>query len=575
MSDTNTFKMTSGYRAFFEQSCMQIIYNIMRTKTFIPVGLDLSATALYFEDNNTFKLKEMTFAYYNPIENAIHINIEDKYFTDCSGSNANIERAGRLFFVLFHEIMHKILMHSERRNDKKTDLWNIACDYEVHNMYHLYSVTNGNDEANKSIMESYLKIADQVLFNPKKDDFEFLFDKNYIEKVAEEIYVMIENSKEESSETMKITLDNLMGDANGNNSGSNNDDENGANGEDEEGTDGNGENDENGKGSEKDSKSKKSSKSSKSGKNDNDDENEPEIKKYDGQHQNNTGNDNVKSNAASNIEVSVTKTTYRLPNGKKYTSTVINWPEENQLPPELKKSEEEKERAAQNKACNKSLLENTFEQMAKGKGDLPAECKKFLKKLFHIKMDWTKILRNSLQTILEKSDYFAWNKVRTSSFLLPGMSYLPDIVEDDEKYGTLIIARDESGSMTDEDIAKAGKIIMDAKEFYKKIVLLKHDTTISKVLEFEEINNDVIQSLLTREKSGGTSHKEVFKYLENYQYEHSGERVSCFISITDMESDIQQHQHIIPSNIPVIYLAPVNSEYNWKDVIGKIIPIEL
>jgi hypothetical protein len=42
-----------------------------------------------------------------------------------------------------------------------------------------------------------------------------------------------------------------------------------------------------------------------------------------------------------------------------------------------------------------------------------------------------------------------------------------------------------------------------------------------------------------------------------------------------MESDIQEYQNLIPSNVPVIYLAPYNSEKNWKDISGKIIPIEL
>ena len=81
------------------------------------------------------------------------------------------------------------------------------------------------------------------------------------------------------------------------------------------------------------------------------------------------------------------------------------------------------------------LIENSFEQMVKNKGNMPKECEAFLKKLFHIKVDWEKILRNSLQNILEKTDYFGWNSIRTSTFLLSNMPYLPDVVEDNSKYG--------------------------------------------------------------------------------------------------------------------------------------------
>lgn len=500
------FELTEQYRSFFDSSCMKIIYDMMRTKAFIPVGLDLSSTSIYFNDNNTFPLKELTFAYYNPVENSIHINIEDKFFTECTGAKGTLERTAKLFFVLFHEVMHKILMHiPERINNRKPDLWNIACDYEVHNMYYMYSKTNNNDSNYAPIMAGYLGIVDEFLINNAKHS-DFLFDMNYLDKIAEEIYTLIENSKEESNESFTFDLNDMMENSSGNNGS--------------------------------------------------DDESE--------------GN-----SGKSGIEVTVEKTTYTLPNGKKYTSTNIKWPNENMLPEELKKSDEQKAQEQQNKVCNKSLLENTFEQMAKEKGSLPEACQKFLKKLFHIKIDWAKILRNSLQTILEKTDYFAWSKIRTSSFLLPGMSYLPDIIEDEEKYGTLIISRDESGSMSDEEIAKAGGIIMDAKEFYKKIVLIKHDTSISKIYEFEEISNDIIKALTQRESCGGTSHKEVFKYLENYQEEHAGEKISCYIGITDMESDIQKYQKLIPSNVPVIYLAPVNSEPAWNGVDGKIIPIEL
>ena len=115
--------MNSDYKNSFEKSAINVIFNIMKmsSKVFLPVGLELNSMNIYFDLKNEFPLKDMTFAYYNPIENAIHINIEDEFFT--SSTNL-IEREAKLFFALYHEAMHKILMHVPQRiGDRKKMLW--------------------------------------------------------------------------------------------------------------------------------------------------------------------------------------------------------------------------------------------------------------------------------------------------------------------------------------------------------------------------------------------------------------------------------------------------------------------
>ena len=490
--------MNTDYKNSFEKSAINVIFNIMKmsSKVFLPVGLELNSMNIYFDLKNEFPLKDMTFAYYNPIENSIHINIEDEFFT--SSTNL-IEREAKLFFALYHEAMHKILMHvPQRLGDRKKMLWNIAADYEIHNMYYVYSKHTKYDDADALVISKYLDIIDNILINKSEKNYQFMFDTKYLENIAEEIYEMIRNSEETSSKSYSFSLSDLN------------------NAENNEGMD-----------------------------------------------------------SDSDVSVTVTETTYTLPDGTKVTDVNIEWPENSQLPDSCKKSEKTAEQEAQTTACNRSLLENVFDQMSKEKGNGHSGASKFLKKLFHVKIDWTKILKNSLQTALEKSDYFAWNSIRTSTFLLPNMAYLPNIVEDETKYGTLIISRDESGSMSDSDIAKAGQIILDAKEYYNKIVLIKHDTSISKIYEFEEISDDIINVLKTRESCGGTSHKQVFEYLRDYKKTHNNDMISCYIGISDLESDIEDYQNIIPSNIPVLYLAPINSENHFNNIKGRIIPIEL
>lgn len=477
-------------RQMFNNAYTKVVYEIMRisSKTFISVGLQLNATNLYFDDNESFSLVGFTCAYYNPIDNSIHINIEDKFF-DVKNMN---ELHAKLFFILFHEVMHHILTHSERSGNKNHMIWNMAADYEVHNMYYIFAHVNEYSNTDKFIIGEYFNVIDSFLLNGKT----FLFDKKYLEYVAEEIYEIIHDSSEiHENESIMVSLDSLMGEG--------------------------------------------------------------------------------KAKDSTNCNVKVTKTKLKFSDGTENESIDIEWPEN--VPNEYKQTEDEKEIQKTSDMTNKSLLENTFNQILKDvkqKGDIEHACGKFIKKLFHIKVDWEKILRNSLQTMLDKSDYFAWNKVRTSTFLLPGMPYLPDVVEDTEKYGTLVISRDESGSMTDDDIAKAVQIIVEAKAHYKKIVLLKHDTEISSEETFEELSADTLKQISVRASCGGTSHKDVFEYLKEYRKKNRDERISCYIGITDMESDIEQYQNIIPADIPIIYLTPYKFDKNYEQINGKIIPIE-
>lgn len=502
-----------SYLKSFENTLTKVVFDMMRlkNKALLPVGLEINSMNINLCTDTNFKLKGYTFAYYCPIDDSININIEDPFFKNCTTESI---RNAKLFFVLFHEAMHKILMHiPERLNNRNSTLWNIAADYEIHNMYYIYSKNDVYQDEDKVILKDYFDYIDRLLiakeFPESPETPRFLFSDKFLENIAEEIYEVIMNSKQTSEQMMDIEFN--IG------NGNEQDDQNG-----------------------------------------NSDEND----------------ENQKKKKSGSVKCKVRVTEYKLPDGDTHKEVEIEWPKNSQLPENLKKDDKEQENEQQRRACNRSLLENTFTQMSKTKGDHTSTCSKFLKKLFHIKIDWVKILRNSLQTILEKSDYFAWNNVRTSTFLLPNMPYLPAIVEDQNKYGTLIISCDESGSMSDDDIAKAANIIIEAKAHYKKIVVIKHDTEISKTYEFEELNDDTIKSLFTREHCGGTSHKAVFEFLRDYQKKHRDDKISCYIGITDMESDIEHCQDIIPGDVPVIYLTPINYERDWSDIKGKVIPIE-
>ena len=504
--------ISDEYREKMREHYTRIVYQMSQNKLFIAVGLELISIDVVFDDNDSFKLKDITFAYYNPITNSIHINIEDPFFTKATSEN---DRIGKLFFIVYHEACHKLLMHTERCNNRDQNLWNIAADYEVHNMLYLNAELveqNGN-----AVMHNYVNTAKNIITNNhnkkkidhKNGEVEVLFSEKLVDKIAEEIYQIIQNSKVEESSIYYMS-DNDNGESSSNSEGENN----------------------------------------------------------------NNDNDNDNDNDNNDSGVKVTKTTYTLPDGSKHSVVSIDWPDPQKLDG---KTSEERQNDANNRELRKQLWESNISSIAeKSKGSLSSAAKSFLKKLFRVKLDWEKILQNSLNTILQRADEFSWAKTRMSTFALD-LPALPGIDDSEIGKGTLIVACDESGSMSDNDIAAAASIILDAKEHYKKIIVIKHDVEIAETREFEEASDEVKNMLLTRSACGGTSHQYVFSFLIDYYKKHryDDEKISCFISITDGYSDIQSYQDDIPGDIPMVYLAPANCLEYFKGVRGQIIPIEI
>ncbi len=520
--------ITNEYIEKMKTNYTKIVYYMSKDKLFIAIGLELIATNVCMQVNTEFKLKDITFAYYNPIDNTIYINIEDPFFTCASSED---ELMAKLFFIVYHEASHKLLMHTQRANYRDHSLWNMAGDYEIHNVLNLnYEITkNSMSNSLYQLVADAFKIVSNNKNNPEpaKGQYNFLYASEFLDKIAEEIYQIIQNSKVE--EEVSFSFDNQN---------SNNDGQNSQNS-----SDGNINNDSND--------------------NDNDNGND---------NNGNSKSSNSKNNGSNKITGKVI--TYTLPNGKKHQIVDINWPD----PSEYQKDKEQQKNNEENAELRKQLWENNIAQESeKNKGNISSSCKKFLNKLLRVKIDWKRILKNSLQTILSKADEFSWSKTRISTFAMD-LPRLPGLYESVNGYGTVIISCDESGSMSDDDIRAAAQIIIDAKEHYKNIIVLKHDTEIVAMKEFNEVDDSIIEFLLKRSSCGGTSHEKVFSFLVDYYKKHRFDdenKISCYIAITDGCSDIQSIQDNVPAEIPMIYLSPVNCLEYFNGVKGQIIPIEL
>ncbi len=586
----NANEQINMYSHLYNRLC----YDLLKEPLFQSFGLELSAAVIVFETDDNFALKGATFGYFNPIDSTIHINIQDPFFTVCQN---DLERKTKLVFILFHEMYHKVLLHGTRADKREHTLWNIAADFEVHNMMYLYKEVCTNDNASNFInefknIETMLHKCEDKNYegNPELGEYCFMFDKHYLNKVAEEIYNDLMKSKKISQKSFSLSMDQMMGKDNNKQNQSSNvnqsdnesesddtDSNSNDNSKNQSGKKSNNKNSKNQSGNDNkqdqsngDKNQSDNNKKQNQTEGDNSDDGQP-VKKVQGQNSNNGGGQ------AGGNNVVVTTTTYELPNGKKITSTNIEWPDMDKISKEYQKSKDQMKQDAENAELRRQVMEqNLKNEVDRSKGNISSCCKDFLKKLFKVKIDWEKILKNSLQTVLTKSDYFSWARPRRTTMTLD-LPYLPDVIDDNGAYGKIFICVDQSGSMSDNEFQKIGNIILDAKEHYKKIVVIQHDSDINNVFEFDDINDDTLKNVFTRTSCGGTSHMPVYKYIaddwSNSRYDDEN-KISAVIVCSDCCSDIQEAQKQLNAEIPMIYLTPEHCKEYCKGIRGQIIEVE-
>ena len=101
----------------------------------------------------------------------------------------------------------------------------------------------------------------------------------------------------------------------------------------------------------------------------------------------------------------------------------------------------------------------------------------------------------------------------------------------------VILSVDNSGSMSTESLKKLLYIIEKKKSKISKLTILKHTDSISGILE-NETDESKILDFLSKRDSGGTSHKEVFQYLDEHINKAQIDQ-AIFISFSDNYSDIE------------------------------------
>lgn len=167
------------------------------------------------------------------------------------------------------------------------------------------------------------------------------------------------------------------------------------------------------------------------------------------------------------------------------------------------------------------------------KGNMPGEIVEYLDDLFEVHIPWWEVLENVIMYYGQNQEEPSWiqRNIYFPHLKLPGYVDGPEVM-------TLVCSVDASGSIDTPDLKRFMGVVLGATRYYKNLVVLVHDHRISDIMTFQEHPsvNEVVEKVKNIKGRGGTSHKEVFDYIENAT---ENQLVSSIIFLTDFESDVQ------------------------------------
>jgi predicted metal-dependent peptidase len=151
-------------------------------------------------------------------------------------------------------------------------------------------------------------------------------------------------------------------------------------------------------------------------------------------------------------------------------------------------------------------------------------------------IDWFDKLKSNFYTIVNrktKQSLVNWSKLN-SKF---AHNHKSPTHKNIENTLNVILCVDNSGSMSNDSLKKLLYIIEQKRSKISDITILKHTDSITGVLSNEKSDKKILEFLSKRD-SGGTSHSDVFKYLDN-NISKADLSKSIFISFSDNYSDIE------------------------------------
>ncbi|MBT5490884.1 hypothetical protein HOK00_00845 [bacterium] len=178
-------------------------------------------------------------------------------------------------------------------------------------------------------------------------------------------------------------------------------------------------------------------------------------------------------------------------------------------------------------------IQALFEQQ---KGNDNFKLNKNVGKSIAVDVSWfDKIKNNFNNLVMKKTKNYTvnWSNLNSKYRHI----YKSPVKRNIDTFLNIILSIDNSGSMSIDSLKKILYIIEKKHKKINKITILTHDSTIGGILEEETKSSKILDFVSTRHCGGGTSHREIFKYLDdNFQKEYKD---TIYISFSDNFSDIE------------------------------------
>ena len=384
-----------------------------------------------------------------------------------------------LVYIMLHEETHVLNNHLSRGVGRKSELFNIATDHVI------------NLALDKDVNSGYFKgvtsPSDRIIINVLKDE----------NMSADEVYNYLLEHATTETQTFEIDLDSDSGSGNDSSSSENDSGEEPEDGsEDESGN-------ESEDGSENDS---------------------------DKESQNGSDKESEQPSSGNKRTIEVKKTKVKLDDGQEF-----EFYEDIKFEKETEKLEKELQ------ADTRRLLNSpVFNDAEKTRGSGSSNTLELIKEAIQVEIPWDDILEDVIKTsITEISDNKTWKRVNKRMYQHGLILPYNDM---EETYDTLYIIVDTSGSVSTTELQKFVHIIKAAMYHFKIVVKLDHDSRIydkhKKVYEQQNINELLTDLKVEFTGRGGTSHKDVYDYLELI-HESDDPDPGLILFLTDYESDVE------------------------------------
>lgn len=221
------------------------------------------------------------------------------------------------------------------------------------------------------------------------------------------------------------------------------------------------------------------------------------------------------------------------------------------------------------------LLNSPLFEAEKKKGSKASNTMELIQEAIRVEIPWDQLLENVIKSnITERSDNKTWARVNKRMY---AYNMILPYTDDEEIYDNLLVIVDTSGSVSTYELQKFTHILKAAMIHFKKVIKIDHDYVIydkhKTVYDSSTIDNLTKDIRVEYTGRGGTSHSEVYQYIEAvYEGDNTDIPIpGLILFLTDFESDIESIHHNFKwvKEIPFKYIISTREKFPVNPEIDK------